>query len=110
MWGERVGLQERQAAEHALRVACAELSQWLSRQVESGDAAFAYTVIGLQRRTLGVMLGHALDHRAWGDAAGIVRALDEPGKRPPASPCPPPCATGSPATKTTPTRRSSHDR
>jgi len=36
----------------------------------------AYTVIGLQRRNLGAMLGHALDHHAWGDADGIVRALD----------------------------------
>ena len=30
----------------------------------------------VQRRTLGAMLGHALDHHAWDDADGIVRALD----------------------------------
>ena len=57
--------EERQASEQALRAACAAFSQWLTGQIESGDAAFAYTLIGLQRRTLGAMLGHALDHHAW---------------------------------------------
>ena len=69
--------EEREASEQALRAACAVFSRWLTGQIESGDAAFAYTVIGLQRRTLGAMLGHALDHHAWGDAEGIVRTLDE---------------------------------
>ncbi len=69
--------QERQAAEQALRAACADFSRWLTGQVESGDAAFAYTVIGLHRRTLGAMLGHALEYHAWGDANNIVRALDD---------------------------------
>jgi tetratricopeptide (TPR) repeat protein len=46
-------------------------------QVESGNAALAYTLTGLQRRTLGTMLGHALDHHAWDDADLIVRALDD---------------------------------
>ena len=68
--------EERQAAEQALRAACAAFSQWLTRQIESGNAALAYAVIGLQRRTLGAMLGHALDRHAWGDAESIVRALD----------------------------------
>ena len=69
--------EERLAAEQALRAACAAFSRWLTGQIESGDAAFAYTLIGLQRRTLGAMLGHALDHHAWNDASGIVRALDK---------------------------------
>ena len=68
--------QERQAAEQALCAACAAFSQWLTGQIESGDAALAYALIGLQRRTLGAMLGHALDHHAWDDAERIVRALD----------------------------------
>ena len=68
--------QEREACEQALCTACAAFSRWLTGQIESGDAAFAYTVIGLQRRTLGAMLGHALDRHAWDDAEGIVRALD----------------------------------
>ncbi len=57
---------EREACEQALCIACADFSRWLTRQIESGDAAFAYTVIWLQRRTLGAMLGHALDRCAWG--------------------------------------------
>ena len=69
--------RERQASEQALSAACAAFSRWLTGQVESGDAALAYAVIGWQRRTLGAMLGRALDHHAWDDASGIVRALNE---------------------------------
>ena len=68
--------QERQACEQALRSACADFSRWLTGQIAAGEATLAYTVIGLQRRTFGAMLGHALDHHAWADADGIVRALD----------------------------------
>ena len=60
--------QEREACEQALCTACAAFSRWLTGQIESGDAALAYAIIGLQRRTLGAMLGHALDHHAWDDA------------------------------------------
>ena len=69
--------QEREACERALCAACAAFSRWLTRrQIGSGNAALAYAIIGLQRRTLGAMLGHALDRHAWGDAESIVRALD----------------------------------
>ena len=68
--------QEREACEMALRTACAAFGKWLRRQIESGNAALAYTVIRLQRRTLGAMLGYALDRHAWDDADDIVRALD----------------------------------
>jgi tetratricopeptide (TPR) repeat protein len=68
--------EEREASEQALGAACAAFGDWLTRQIQSGDAAFAYTIIGLQCRTLGAMLGHALDRQAWDDAEGIVRALD----------------------------------
>jgi tetratricopeptide (TPR) repeat protein len=68
--------QQRQAAEQALRTACAAFSQWLTGQIASSNGAVAYTLIGWQRRTLGGMLGHALDHHAWDDADSIVRALD----------------------------------
>jgi tetratricopeptide (TPR) repeat protein len=67
---------ERAACELALCTACAVFSRWLIGQIGSGDAALAYVIIGLQRRTLGAMLGHALDHHAWADADLIVRALD----------------------------------
>jgi CHAT domain len=69
-------VSEREACEQALCAACAYFSRWLTGQIDSGDAALAYAVIGLQRRTLGAMLGHALDRHAWDDASGIVRALD----------------------------------
>ena len=69
--------QERDAYEQALCTATAAFSGWLTEEIASGDAALAYTVTGLQRRTLGAMLRYALDHRAWDDADRIVRALDE---------------------------------
>ena len=68
--------EEQEACENALCAACADLGRWLTEQVKSGDAALAYAIIGLQRRTLGAMLGHALAHRTWDDANGIVHALD----------------------------------
>src|SRR6185437_14171429 len=67
---------ERAACEQALCTATAAFSRWLDGQIGSGDAAVAYMVIGLQRRTLGAMLGHALDRQAWDDADDIVRALN----------------------------------
>jgi tetratricopeptide (TPR) repeat protein len=68
---------EKAAGEQALRAACAAFSDWLSGQIASGDAAFAYALIGLQRQTLAAMLGHALDQHAWHDADSIVRPLDD---------------------------------
>jgi tetratricopeptide (TPR) repeat protein len=68
--------EERRAAEQALCTAYAGFGEWLTGQITSGDAALAYTLIRLQRRTLGAMLGHALDQRAWRDAENIVRGLD----------------------------------
>ena len=68
--------RERQECEQALCTACAAFSRWLTEQITSGDAALAFTVLRWEWRTLGAMLGHALDHRAWDDASGIVRALD----------------------------------
>ncbi len=68
---------EREACEQALCTACAAFSEWLTGQIESGDAASAYAIVGLQRRTLGAMLGHALDRQAWDDASDNVRALYE---------------------------------
>src|SRR5581483_417784 len=70
---------ERAACEQALCRASADFSRWLTGQIASVNAAVAYAVIGLQRRTLGAMLGHALDHQAWDDASGIVRALNAYG-------------------------------
>jgi tetratricopeptide (TPR) repeat protein len=69
-------VQQRDAGEQALRAVCAVFSNWLGEQIEFGDAALAYTLIGLHRRTLGAMLGLALDHHAWEDADSIIRVLD----------------------------------
>jgi tetratricopeptide (TPR) repeat protein len=75
--GDPVGYsQERETCEQALCAACSAFSQWLRGQIDSGSA-MAYAYIGLQRRTLGAMLGHALDHQAWTEAVHIVRALDK---------------------------------
>ena len=63
--------QEREACEQALCTACAAFSRWLTGQIDSGNAALAYAIIGLQRRTLGAMLGHALDRHAWDDAERV---------------------------------------
>ena len=74
--------RERAACEQALCTASAAFSRWLTGQIASGNAALAYTVIGLQRRTLGAMLGHALDRQAWDDAEqyrpGAERVLGYP--------------------------------
>jgi tetratricopeptide (TPR) repeat protein len=69
--------QERRAGERTMCTAYAIFSQWATAQIDTGDAALAYTVIGLQRRALGVMLGYALDHQAWDEASTIVPVLDE---------------------------------
>ena len=68
---------EREISEQALCAACAALSRWLADQMAFGDAAQAYTITGLQRRTLGAMLGRALEIQAWGDAEDIIRPLDD---------------------------------
>ena len=67
---------QREAAENTLCAICAEYGLFLARNAESGHAGHAYTIIGMHRRTLGAMLGHALDRHAWDDATRIVWALD----------------------------------
>jgi tetratricopeptide (TPR) repeat protein len=66
----------REAAIRALVTGCASVSMLLERQIESGGAALAYTVIGRQCRTLGSTLGYALAHRLWEDAQLIARVLN----------------------------------
>ena len=67
----------REAATKALLSAHAALGAWLYQQISSGDAALAYMIIGLERRTLGSLLGYALDHRLWDKAAPIAVPLDK---------------------------------
>ena len=66
----------REAATKALLSAYAAAGAWLYQQISSGDAALAHMVIGLERRTLGSLLGYALDHGLWDEAALIALPLD----------------------------------
>jgi tetratricopeptide (TPR) repeat protein len=65
----------RAAATRALLSAYAVFGGWLRQQIESGDAGLAYTVIGLQQRTMGHLLGYALDSQAWDEAQDIAEPL-----------------------------------
>jgi len=67
---------ERDAATAAMITAAAALAGWATGQIETGDAKFAYQVIGLQHGTFAAMLGHALDRHQWPPAAQIIEALD----------------------------------
>ncbi|MEU8861231.1 CHAT domain-containing protein, partial [Streptomyces umbrinus] len=67
----------RRAAEIALLDAYADFGEWLLQQIQSGDAQLAMVMIHLQRRTLGSLLGYALDHSLWDQAQGIAQPLDE---------------------------------
>ena len=66
----------RDAANVALATACAAVCDRLSGQITSGDARSAYSAIRIQRRTLGAILGYALDHQLWDQAGPIARALN----------------------------------
>jgi len=65
------------AAELALLDAYAAFGGWLLQQIQSGDARLAMELIHLQRRTLGSLLGYALDHSLWEQAQEITQPLDE---------------------------------
>ncbi|MEU4609157.1 CHAT domain-containing protein, partial [Streptomyces umbrinus] len=67
----------RRAAELALLDAYASFGGWLLQQLQSGDARLAMELIHLQRRTLGSLLGYALDHSLWDQAQDIAQPLDE---------------------------------
>jgi tetratricopeptide (TPR) repeat protein len=68
---------QRAAATRTLLAAYATLGGWLSQQIASGDAGFAYTIISLHQRTLGHLLGYALDNQLWPEANAIVRPIDD---------------------------------
>jgi len=65
----------RATATWALLVAYASFGDWLLQQIASSDAGFAYAMIGLQQRTMGHLLGYALDHQHWGEAQAIAQPL-----------------------------------
>ncbi|MBT2482474.1 tetratricopeptide repeat protein [Streptomyces sp. ISL-94] len=67
---------QHQAASLALLNAYAALSERLKYRLSAGDAQSAIAVIDTQRRTLGSLLGYALDHAMWEQAKQIVELLD----------------------------------
>jgi len=64
------------AATRALAAAYGAFGNWLYEEIGSGDAGFAYKLIGPQRRTLGAMLDYALEHQLWQQAQAIAQPLD----------------------------------
>jgi hypothetical protein len=50
-------------------------AEWLDQQITSGDAELALTVIGVQRHTLGAMLGYALRTERYEHASAIAVVL-----------------------------------
>jgi tetratricopeptide (TPR) repeat protein len=68
-------LADRLACETALRAVCGRYGQWLAGEIRSAQAQTAFTNISLLEQTMGALLGSALEHQAWSDADGIVRAL-----------------------------------
>ena len=63
------------AAMRALLTAHAGLGAWLDRQMESIAAGIALTVAGLERHSLGSLLGYALSHQHWAEARAIALSL-----------------------------------
>jgi hypothetical protein len=66
---------QRAAATRALLSAYAAFGDWLLQQIESGDAGLAHAIIGLQQRTMGHLLGYALDNQSWAEAQQIAEPL-----------------------------------
>jgi tetratricopeptide (TPR) repeat protein len=74
--GEGAGYDgQRAAATRALLAAYAGFGRWLLGQIQSGDAGLAYTIIGQQQRTMGHLLGYALDSQSWAEAQAIAQPL-----------------------------------
>jgi tetratricopeptide (TPR) repeat protein len=67
----------REAATQALLTAYAGLGDWLNQQIRSGRAGLVFTIINWQRRTLGSLLGYALDHHRWKEAQDIAQPLND---------------------------------
>jgi tetratricopeptide (TPR) repeat protein len=66
---------QRAAATQALLSAYAALGDWLQQQLNSGNAGLAFTIIGLQQRTMSHLLGYALDSRSWAGAFAVAQPL-----------------------------------
>ncbi|MER5756028.1 SAV_2336 N-terminal domain-related protein [Streptomyces sp. NPDC002088] len=69
--------EQHAATTRALLDAHAVFGQWLTEQINSGDAQLAMALISYQQRTLGTMLGYALDHSLWQQARAIIDPLND---------------------------------
>ena len=67
---------QREQATRALLDAYAAFASWLDRQIDGGDARTAVALLQWQRRTLGALLGYALDHERWQQAQAIAQPLN----------------------------------
>jgi tetratricopeptide (TPR) repeat protein len=67
----------RKAATNALLAAYAAFGDWLLQQINSGDAGLAFTTMDWQRRTMGRLLGYALDHQLWEQAQRVAQPIDK---------------------------------
>ncbi|MEV6002568.1 CHAT domain-containing protein, partial [Streptomyces griseomycini] len=65
------------ATTRALLDAHAAFGNWLMAQINSGDAELAMALISYQQRTLGSLLGQALDHGLWAQAQYITEPLND---------------------------------
>ena len=61
-------------ASSALLSAYAAFGDWLLEQMQTGDAGFALRIVEVQRRTIGHLLGVALERERWEAALLIARA------------------------------------
>jgi tetratricopeptide (TPR) repeat protein len=68
---------EREVAQLALLQAYAALGNWLSRQIESGSAKTAYALLERQRRTMGRLVGRALEQGRYAQAQALLQPLNE---------------------------------
>jgi tetratricopeptide (TPR) repeat protein len=65
-----------EAATRALLAASTRLAAWANQQIREGDTGLAFAILGLHRRTLGSLLGYALDHGLWAEANAITQPLN----------------------------------
>ncbi|KOX21726.1 hypothetical protein ADK67_25515 [Saccharothrix sp. NRRL B-16348] len=68
---------QRAAAEHALLVAYTAFCALMGKEVMAGATGDTYRVIGLHRRMLSHLLGHAVEHRLWAQAGTLFSTLRE---------------------------------
>jgi tetratricopeptide (TPR) repeat protein len=69
--------EDRAAAERALLDAYTAFGALMDRRIRTREAAGAYQLMGLHRRTMVHLLGYAVDNRLWAHAGTLFSALKE---------------------------------